>query len=178
MSTVLSNKHVSRPSISQTRDRLARAYDSWMASLSWLYQQIISQQKDIKDLLELNEMTPTVVALTDGFNNQSARDTCRSNASRLNQLLKHLDRVRSPEEGADPRRRPSVYTVGLGRPLRPGFKLPTDDKDKVKAVDICGRRNVDRRIDGELEERGISQEDWEEWMDTYINIATAIMYIY
>ena len=118
-------------------------------------------REDIKSMLAVLEMTPTVVALTDGFNNENARDTCRSNAPRLNVLLKHLDRVRSPEEGADPRRRPSVYTVGLGRPLRLGFKLPSDVDGKVKALDICGRRNVDRRIDGDLEERGIDNASLE-----------------
>jgi hypothetical protein len=118
-------------------------------------------RKDIKEMLEVYEMTPTVVALTDGFNNQAARDTCRSNATRLNALLKHLDRVRSPEEGADPRRRPSVYTVGLGRPLRPGFKIPSEAGEKVRALDICGRKNVDRRIDGDLEERGIDNASLE-----------------
>ncbi len=118
-------------------------------------------RSDIKQMLEAYEMTPTVVALTDGFNNQSARDTCRSNASRLNSLLKHLDRVRSPEDGADPRSRPSVYTVGLGRPLRPGFKLPGSADAKVRPIDICGGRNVDRRIDGDLEERGIDNASLE-----------------
>ena len=140
--------------------RALNGYTHLFDAIRWATGPFLAQ-KDIKDLLALNEMTPTVVALTDGFNNQSARDTCRSNASRLNRLLTHLDRVRSPEEGADPRRRPSVYTVGLGRPLRPGFKLPTEQSDKAKAVDICGRSNVDRRIDGDLEERGIDNASLE-----------------
>lgn len=140
--------------------RVLQGYTHLFDAIRWATGPFLAE-KDIKDLLELNEMTPTVVALTDGFNNESARDTCRSNAARLNGLLKHLERVRSPEEGADPRRRPSVYTVGLGRPLRPGFKIPAEPGDKVSALDICGGRNVDRRIDGDLERRGIDNASLE-----------------
>jgi hypothetical protein len=140
--------------------RVQRGYTHLFDAIRWATGPFLAQ-KDIKYLLEINEMKPTVVALTDGFNNQSPRDTCRSNAPRLNVLLEHLDRVRSPEEGADPRFRPSVYTVGLGRPLRPAFKVPEDSKGKATALDICGRRNVDKRIDGDLEERGIDNASLE-----------------
>jgi hypothetical protein len=115
----------------------------------------------IEDLLELYEMTPTIVALTDGFNNMSSGDTCATNASRLSNLLEHLERVRSAEDGADPRRRPSVYTVGLGRPLRSRFKLPMDAGTGVRPVDLCGKRFRDRRIDGDLENRGIDNASLE-----------------
>ncbi|MAY81657.1 MAG: hypothetical protein CL930_12840 [Deltaproteobacteria bacterium] len=115
----------------------------------------------IKDLLELYEMTPTIVALTDGFNNMAASDTCATNAARLSNLLEHLERVRSPDDGADPRRRPSVYTVGLGRPLRARFKLPKDVGTGVRSMDLCGKRFRDRRIDGDLENRGIDNASLE-----------------
>jgi hypothetical protein len=140
--------------------RVLQGYTHLFDAIRWATGDFL-KQKDIKDLLVLNEMTPTVVALTDGFNNQTARDTCRSNVSRLNGLLKHLDKVRSPEEGADPRRRPSVYTVGLGRPLRPGFKIGTDAPEKVKAAEICGAKNIDKRIDGDLERKGIDNASLE-----------------
>jgi len=134
--------------------RVQQGYTHLFDAIRWATGPFLAQ-KSIKDLLENYGMTPTVVALTDGFNNQSARDTCRSNAKRLNGLLKHLERVRSADEETDARQRPSVYTVGLGRPLRPGFKLPAEKVEKVRPLDICGRRNVDKRIDGDLEERGI-----------------------
>ena len=107
----------------------------------------------IANALELNEMAVTVVVLTDGFNNLSSRDTCADNAERLNLLLKHLDTVRG--EGADLRRRPTVYTVGLGRPVRPRFALPDDRPAKITPAMLCGRRYKDWRIDGLLEDRGI-----------------------
>lgn len=119
------------------------------------------QQQAIQDLLTLYEMTPTVVALTDGFNNVSSRDTCGVNAERLSTLLQHLERVRSPEYGSDPRSRPSVYTVGLGRPLRPQFEVPRSAGTTVGASVLCGRRNVNRRIDGDLENRGIDNASLE-----------------
>ena len=120
------------------------------------------EQQAIVDLLTQFEMTPTIVALTDGFNNMSSGDTCGTNANRLSTLLEHLQIVRSPEAGQDPRRRPSVYTVGLGRPLRPRFALPRDADDRVTARDLCGKRYVNRRIDGDLENLGIDNAslDW------------------
>jgi len=113
------------------------------------------QRADIQDLLTLHQMTPTVVALTDGFNNIRSSDTCGENAPRLSTLLSHLEQVRAPDNGTDPRRRPSVYTVGLGRPLRPSFEMRRDAGTSVRPAELCGRRKVHRRINGDLENRGI-----------------------
>ena len=120
------------------------------------------EQQAIQDILTQFEMTPTIVALTDGFNNMSRADTCGTNAKRLSTLLEHLQMVRSPETGLDPRRRPSVYTVGLGRPLRSRFALPRDAGAQVNARQLCGKRFVNRRIDGDLENLGIDNAslDW------------------
>ena len=92
----------------------------------------------------------TVVALTDGFNNISASDTCKDNVPRLKVLLDHLANVRE----SDVRTRPTLHTVGLGKPIRPGFEPPRG-VEPPRANTICGRRNVDTRIDGDLETRGI-----------------------
>jgi len=119
------------------------------------------EQQAIQDLLTQFEMTPTVVALTDGFNNMAAGDTCGTNAQRLSTLLKHLETVRSPETGIDPRRRPSVYTVGLGRPLRSRFSMPRDAGVGVTPRQLCGKRFLNRRIDGDLENRGIDNASLE-----------------
>ena len=120
------------------------------------------ERQDIQDLLTQFEMTPTVVALTDGFNNMARADTCGTNAKRLSTLLKHLETVRAPENGLDPRRRPSVYTVGLGKPLRAQFDLPRDASSSVSPRALCGRRFLNRRIDGDLETQGIDNAslDW------------------
>ncbi len=118
-------------------------------------------QEAIQDVLTQYEMTPTVVALTDGFNNMSRADTCGTNARRLSTLLEHLETVRSAEAGQDPRRRPSVYTVGLGRPLRPRFELKRDVGTEVRARDLCGKRYLKRRIDGDLENLGIDNASLE-----------------
>ncbi len=119
------------------------------------------QRADIQDLLTLNQMTPTVVALTDGFNNINGGDTCGDNASRLTALLSHLEQVRAPDNGTDPRRRPSVYTVGLGRPLRPTFELARGAGTTVRPGALCGRRKINRRINGDLENRGIDNASLE-----------------
>jgi hypothetical protein len=116
---------------------------------------------DIQDLLTFHQMTPTVVALTDGFNNIQGGDTCGDNASRLTALLRHLERVRAPENGTDPGRRPSVYTVGLGRPLRPAFELGREVGSDVSPRELCGRRKVNRRINGDLENQGIDNASLE-----------------
>lgn len=110
--------------------------------------------EDILDVpIDTEEMAVTVVALTDGFNNLKGSDTCSDNADRLTTLLKHLRRVRSGE--VEMRRRPQVFTVGLGRPLRPRYELPKGMDPKVSATELCGKRYVDRRIDGDLETLGI-----------------------
>lgn len=119
------------------------------------------EKQAITDAVTSNDLSVTVVALTDGFNNMKASDTCRDNARRLSDLLQHLSVVRS--ETADQRIRPSVHTVGLGFPYRRKFSLPDDGSDltDVKPVDLCGKRYLDRRIDGDLETRGIDNASLE-----------------
>lgn len=113
------------------------------------------EEQTVTDAITTNDLSVTVVALTDGFNNMKASDTCRDNARRLSDLLQHLSVVRS--ETADQRIRPNVHTVGLGFPYRRKFKLPDDGRDMttLKPKELCGKRYIDRRIDGDLETRGI-----------------------
>ncbi len=106
---------------------------------------------EIERALTMDDMAVTVVALTDGFNNLRAADTCRDNAARLGPLLRHLRDVR---EDTNSKRRPTVYTVGLGRPIRRDF-APPPDSIEVDAQTLCGPKAVDRRIDGDLERLGI-----------------------
>ncbi len=113
------------------------------------------QNEAVRRFIDLEQAAPTVIALTDGFNNLGRADLCSTNAPRLTALLRHLAKVRSSEEG-DIRKRPQVFTVGLGRPLRKSFKLPdtTTSGLEVTPAQLCGKF-VNRQIDGDLERYGI-----------------------
>lgn len=117
------------------------------------------QQEDVKLFVDLEQAAPTVIALTDGFNNQAADDTCGTNTDRLERVLDHLQSVRREIE--DIRKRPTVFAVGLGTPLRPSFKLPDMKDNKIRALDLCGQRHRERRIDGDLERYGIDNASLE-----------------
>ncbi len=103
-----------------------------------------------------NEAQPTIVVLTDGFNNETANDTCGTNAPRLTRLLEDLKESRDLDK-TDIALRPTIYTVGLGKPMRRASSV----KDKAKPgltevgpTELCGRF-AKRRIDGDLERDAI-----------------------
>lgn len=108
--------------------------------------------KEVKRFIEFAEAQPTVIALTDGFNNMASTDTCSTNADRLSVLLKHLKQVR--EDDVDLRKRPTVFTVGLGRALMKKFEVPEGSPTDVQARQLCGKY-AQQRIDGDLERYGI-----------------------
>jgi hypothetical protein len=110
------------------------------------------ETEEIKGWLQRYSAVPTVVVLTDGFNNLERNDLCKTNARRLTRLLEHLQRVRQGRVGSVSR--PTVYTVGFGQPVRPGFKLPELETTEVDARKLCGRY-MDYQIDGNLEDVGI-----------------------
>lgn len=112
------------------------------------------ENPEIKRFIDLQQAAPTVIALTDGFNNLGRDDLCSTNAPRLNILLKHLTKVRTSAD-VDLRRRPQVFTVGLGWALRKSYKLPDDTRGEVTPMQLCGGKFADRRIDGDLERFGI-----------------------
>jgi len=95
------------------------------------------------------DATPTIVLLTDGFNNTRADETCGDNATGLSAALKAIKFARRKP----PSKRPEVYTVGFGTGYKPGWEAPEDDI-AVSPRDLCGQ-NVDRRIDSDLETTGI-----------------------
>jgi len=111
------------------------------------------KNKEVKAQIGGNSATPTVVLLTDGFNNESAGDTCADNAERLNKLLDHLYKTRTGRD-VSVRSRPTVYTVGLGRPIWPKYELPPAPGHEVTATKLC-KKQAPRRIDGDLETFGI-----------------------
>jgi hypothetical protein len=112
------------------------------------------KDKKVKEWLELREAAPTVVVLTDGFNNERPSDVCGDNAPRLQSLLEDIYAARF-DEGIDIRVRPSIYTVGLGKPLRKKFSLPRGNRTRVLSSRLCGSAYGDRRIDGDIERLGI-----------------------
>lgn len=101
-------------------------------------------------------MQPTIIALTDGFNNETKTDTCGANAPRLSQLLQKLGRLRRDNPAGA---KPAVFTVGLGHPAwrRP----PKSDRDTplfdVTPVMLC-RNLADQLIDGGVERNGVDNE--------------------
>lgn len=103
---------------------------------------------EVRNWLQINNASPTIVLLTDGFNNEHPKDTCGSNVSRLNSAMQTVMRARR-EGGAY---KPTVYTVGLGRAMMPKFKVTKGTT--ITEVELCGRY-ADEKIDGHLEEVGI-----------------------
>jgi hypothetical protein len=108
----------------------------------------LMEEKAIKDWLAIHKAEPTVVALTDGFHNQSGADTCETNVPRLQALLEELEIARSQPLGL----RPSVFTVGLGKAFF--SNLPEIPKGRVTPRDLCGKYR-DAVINGYLEMAGV-----------------------
>ncbi|MES2639004.1 MAG: vWA domain-containing protein [Myxococcota bacterium] len=106
---------------------------------------------EVKKKIMLGKQAPTVIVLTDGFNNPLPADTCADNAPRLEKLLKKLDGIRRGES-ADVRYVPTVFTVGLGRSAWRGFEVP--DNLNVSPKTIC-KGLGDQLINGGVETKGV-----------------------
>ncbi|MBX2796019.1 MAG: VWA domain-containing protein [Myxococcales bacterium] len=104
----------------------------------------------IRTFLTVKGAEPTVVVLTDGFNNEGALDTCASNVPRLQKTVDLIRDVRTSQGGAT---RPTIYTVGLGVPYRKEGK-PSGLNRPVTPRGLCGGYG-DYLIDPSLEEAGI-----------------------
>lgn len=112
----------------------------------------LKKNKKIKEFLSVQEASPTLLVLTDGFNNISNGDTCKSNAKPLQELVEKIAVTQDPEKSLLMRSR--IFTVGLGRKIRKKVRIPSNYTDRVDPKTLCGKfRNV--RIDGDLENRGI-----------------------
>lgn len=109
------------------------------------------EQPEIKAAVDNKKMQPTLIVLTDGFNNERPDDTCGANAPRLQAVLKKLDAVRRGET-VNITSRPVVYTVGLGVKAWRNLQLPKDTD--VKPSDLC-RATADQLINGGVENRGV-----------------------
>ncbi|TNE90763.1 MAG: VWA domain-containing protein [Deltaproteobacteria bacterium] len=109
----------------------------------------LMEEQSIKDWKTIHSAEPTIIALTDGFNNEAGSDSCATNAPRLQKVLETVSLARQEASFQD---RPTVYTVGLGKAIRPRFEVP-DDK-QVRPNVLCGKYQ-NSVINGGLERQGI-----------------------
>ncbi|MEM6931570.1 MAG: vWA domain-containing protein, partial [Myxococcota bacterium] len=103
----------------------------------------------IAEFVQQRSVGPTIVALTDGFHNEGPGELCRDNVGRLERTLRALRTART-----DPSSflRPTLYTIGLGRPYREGTKPPGARPPTV--AELCGEYG-DVRIGPTLESVGV-----------------------
>lgn len=128
----------------------------------------LMEEPAVRTYLQDKTAQPVIVLLTDGFNNEddirtSGRDVCGDNGKRLSELLVHLDQQRDMANH-DADQLPIVYAVGLGKQLKGSKKLVEQVNSRttdVDPVDLCGRANVQTRIDGVLEKQGIDRASLE-----------------
>lgn len=124
---------------------------------TWLYKAVgeslgpVLESDSVDRWLTINKGEPTIIAISDGFNNEQGSDRCGDNAERLSELL---DQIRAVQAGDGPARNASLYTVGLGRPVFRDF-----DIEKLRGVRptpdaLCGNQ-AGRTINGDLETYGI-----------------------
>lgn len=128
------------------------------AGFTYLYQSVeyaattLLQKEEIKGIIQLRKMQPTIVVLTDGFNNETPADVCGDNGPRLEKLLKKLDDVRRGNSDQDIRYRPTVFTVGLGR--RAWAQSQPIEGTSVAPRDLCGKK-AQTIINGGIERGGV-----------------------
>ena len=123
---------------------------------TFLYQAVhygsigIAEVPDIRSAIENRGLAPTVIALTDGFNNERPSDVCADNAPRLTTLLEKLQDVRLGRGSRG--YQPEIFTVGLGKRAWRSFKVP--EGLSVAPTQLCGGFGQ-YPINGGVEERGV-----------------------
>lgn len=117
----------------------------------------LMEEPAIEEWKTINSAEPTIIALTDGFNNEKGSDSCATNAPRLQTVLENISMARQRASFQD---RPTIYTVGLGRKLHPNFVVPEESKVRPKV--LCGEY-ANSVINGGLERIGIDNPSLE-WM--------------
>lgn len=138
--------------------RAGAGYTNLYQAVEYATGTLLRDVPEVAAFLKTTTGAPTVIALTDGFNNARATDTCGDNAERLQRLVRHLADVRGDD--APLTARPRVFTVGLGRPFHRKFELP-GDPTAVQPGALCGRKYRDFTIDGNLENLGIDNASLE-----------------
>ena len=108
------------------------------------------ESPNVQKWLGINQATPKIILLTDGFNNHDKFDACKTNTERLTELLSTLKKVR--EKGGE--QKPSLYAVGMGEPFLPGFKFRIGMKPTVD--NLCGEY-ADQGIDSSVGEGALEK---------------------
>lgn len=91
---------------------------------------------------------PTVIVLTDGFNNVGPADTCGDNVEPLGKVLETVAARQGAAKAA------TIYTVGFGAKLDPAFRVRKTMAKRPTGKELCGV-HVGDRIDGGLEKDSI-----------------------
>ncbi len=115
------------------------------------------EAEKIRSFLAASSAEPTIVLLTDGFNNIKGADVCADNVPRLVESLDVIQRAIA--KGGKVRMR--VFTIGLGTALNPGFKPPPGGSDAISEALLCTNDNTDyskQTINGDLELQGIDNQ--------------------
>jgi hypothetical protein len=112
----------------------------------------------IRTFTTISGAEPSVILISDGFNNEKATDLCQDNVPRLQETVDVIRNVRTSTGNV---LRPTVFGVGLG------LRFRKDDKPKGLSVPItpdnlCGSY-AQERIDGRLERIGIDHISMQ-WM--------------
>jgi len=146
---VVDNKKDFRQLI-KTELQVGSGFTYFYNAVDWASSTLLTNP-EIKRAVEVGKQAPTIIALTDGFNNELPTDVCGDNAPRLEKMLKRLDGVRRGE-ASDVRNIPTVYTVGLGRSAWRGFEVPDDLSVSPRLM--C-KGFADQVINGGVETRGV-----------------------
>ena len=148
--TLISSKSEYKKLIS-SHLRASFGYTHLYNSIEFGLQQL-KNNPQIKGFLDIQEASPTMLVLTDGFNNIQNQDICESNAEPLQELIGKIKETQDPEKSFLTRSR--IFTVGLGKKIRKKVSFPNNYDERVDPKTLCGSfRKV--KIDGDLENRGI-----------------------
>jgi hypothetical protein len=115
------------------------------------------EAEKIRNFLASSSAEPTIVLLTDGFNNIKGADVCADNVPRLKESLDVIQR----EVAKGGKTRMRVFTIGLGTALNPGFKPPPGGSDAITDSLLCSNDNTEypnQIINGDLELQGIDNQ--------------------
>ncbi|MEQ1567724.1 MAG: vWA domain-containing protein [Myxococcota bacterium] len=107
-------------------------------------------QPEIQTFVTVRGAEPSVILVSDGFNNEARTDTCATNVPKLQSLIDLIREVRTTTGSSV---RPTVYAVGLGKAYRKGDK-PEGLNRQVTPAALCGPY-ADYPIDPSLEDEGI-----------------------
>jgi hypothetical protein len=104
----------------------------------------------IRTFTTISGAEPSVIVISDGFNNEKATDLCKDNVPRLQETVDVIRNVRTSTGNV---LRPTVYGVGFGRPFIKMSK-PKGLSVPITPDNLCDRY-AEERIDGRLETIGI-----------------------